>query len=225
LEVDEVYVGSPSLGAVFAYRDAGGEVLADVEVLHIPEHTKLDALIAGESRRHVDERWVVVADEEPVFFVEQYRATGKASYGVFDPDGGSLATFVPEGGIVHREVLVREASSAPVATIRADHHRHVITSADGYEIGYCWREFSSFGSDEDEDVWGLRILEEPDLLDRRALVAMPLVCQLLAYRKRHFDRGGEIGIILLETVPPVGLAVIGVERALDGLYWLRRRLD
>jgi hypothetical protein len=32
-------------------------------------------------------------------------------------------------------------------------------------------------------------------------------------------------MLLVITVPPVGLAVAGVERALDGLYWLRRRLD
>lgn len=61
--------------------------------------------------------------------------------------------------------------------------------------------------------------------NRRALVAAPLVCHLVAFPKRHFDSGGEIGIALLEIVPPVGLPLVVVERTLDGLYWLRRRLD
>ena len=41
---------------------------------------------------------------------------------------------------------------------------------------------------------------------RRALVTAPLVCHLMAFPKRYFD--GQ-----------------GIERAVDGLYWLRRRLD
>jgi hypothetical protein len=225
LEVDELYVGRPTLGATFAYRGADGEVLADVDVLHVPEHPKVDALLAGESSRHVDERWVVVDVEGPLFFVEQYRATGRASYGVFDPEGGPLGTYVSEDGVLHREIVVREASSAPVATIRVAHHRHVITHADGYEIGWCWRAFSAIGNDDDDEVWGLRLTEDAGLLDRRALVAAPLICHLTAHPKRHFDSGGEIGIILLETLPPVGLVVVGIERAVDGLYWLRRRLD
>lgn len=224
LEVDELYVGSPTLGAVFAYRDAAGEMLADVEVLHTPDHSKLDALVAGESMRHVDERWVVVCDEKPLFFVEQYRPVGR-SYGVFDPQGESLGTYVSEGGALHRDVVVREASSAPVASIHVSHHRHVITSASGVELGYCWRAFSAIGNDENDEVWGLVLEAEGDLLDRRAIVAAPLICHLMAFPKRHIDSGGELGIILLETLPPVGLVVLGVERAVDGLYWLRRRLD
>lgn len=141
LEVDELYVGRPALGAVFAYRDASGDILADVEVLHT-ETSKLNALVSGEPMRHVDERWVVAEHGKPVFFVERYGATADSSYAVFDPEGAPLGTFLSEGGV-----------------------------------------------------------------------------------KRHFDSGGEIGIVLLELVPPVGLAVVAVERTLDGLYWLRRRLD
>jgi hypothetical protein len=224
LEEDELYVGRPSLGAVFAYRDANGEVVAGVEVLHTDEDSKLGALVAGESMRHVDEQWVVVEHDRPVFYVERYRVTDE-SYGVFDPEGGPLGTYVSEGGVLHHNLVVREASSAPVATVRVSYHRHVITQADGTEIGYCWRAFSAVGNDEDDEVWGLRVEAEAELLDRRALVAAPLVCHLMAFPKRHIDSGGEIGIVLLETVPPVGLAVVAIERAVDGLYWLRRRLD
>jgi len=156
LEVDEIFVGRPALGAEFAYRDADGEVLADVQVLHTPENSKLGAMLAGESTRHVDERWLVVHDEAPVFFVERYRASGSSSYGVYDPEGGPLGTYVADG-MLHRNVVVREASSAPVATIRVSHHRHVITQADGTELGWCWRAFSAIGNDEDDEVWGLRL--------------------------------------------------------------------
>jgi hypothetical protein len=227
LEADQLFVGRPGLGAVFAYRDASGEILAEVKVLHTPENSKLSALAAGESMRHVDERWVVVEEDDALFFVERYRATGKSSYGVFDPQGAPLGTYLSEGGVLHHDVVVREASSAPVARIRVSHHRHVITHANGDEIGVCWRAFSAFGNDEDDEVWGLRLAvgAEAELLDRRALVAAPLVCHLMAFPKRHFDSGGEIGIILVETVPPIGLAVVVVERTLDGLYWLRRRFD
>lgn len=224
LELDEIFVGSPQLGENFAYWDTNGEVLAGIEVLHTPD-SKVGALLAGESMRHVDERWVVIADDEPLFFVEQYRAAGSSSYGVFDPGGDALGTFVSEGGVLHREVVVREASSAPVATIHVRHHRHVITHANGTQIGYCWRAFSAVGNDEDDELWGLQLEGDAELLDRRALVAAPLVCHLMAFPKRHLDSGGEIGILLLEVVPPVGMVVVGVERALDGLYWRRRRLD
>jgi len=210
---------------VFAYRGADGEILADVAVLHTPEKYKLDALMAGEPTRHVDERWVVVHAGEPLFYVEQYRAAEHESYGVFDPEGASLGTYVSEGGILHHDVVVREATSAPVATIRTRHHQHVITQADGSELGYCWRAFSGVGNDDEDEVWGLRIERPPELLDRRALVAAPLVCHLSAFPKRHLDPEGAVGIVLLATVPPVGLVVLGIERAMDGLYWLRRRLD
>jgi hypothetical protein len=224
LELDEVYVGSPQLGEVFAYWDVAGQILASVDILHTAD-SKVDALLARESTRHVDERWVVSVGEEPVFFVEQYRAAAGSSYGVFGPEGDPLGTFLAEGGVLHRDVVVREATSAPVATMRVRHHRHVITHASGVEVGYCWRAFAAVGNDDNDELWGLRLDAEADLLDRRALVAAPLVCHLMAFPKRHFDSGGEIGIVLLETVPPVGLVVVGVERALDGLYWLRRRLD
>ena len=220
-----MFVGRPSLGALFAYRDGAGNLLADVDVLHTDDDSKLAALAAGESTRHVDERWVVTCDEEPLFFVERYRAADDPAYAVFAPEGTPLATYLPEDSLLHHNLVVREGSSAPVATVRVHHHRHVITDADGTEIGYCWRAFSAVGNDEDDEVWALRVEADPGLLDRRAIVAAPLICHLVAFPKRHFDSGGEIGIALLELVPPVGLPVVVVERTLDGLYWLRRRLD
>jgi hypothetical protein len=225
LSLDEVYVGRPGLGEDFAYRDAGGHIVADVEVLHLDEASRVEALVAGDPSRHVDERWVVLEHERPVFFVERYQPAEDPAFGVFDPDGVHLATFLSEGGLLHRNVLVREAASAPAATISVHHHRHVLTELDGRELGWCWRVFSAVGNDNDDEVWGLKFECEPALLDRRALVAAPLVCHLLAFPKRRADSGSEVAIALFIAVPPVGLAVAIAEHVIDGLYWIRRRFD
>ena len=61
--------------------------------------------------------------------------------------------------------------------------------------------------------------------DRRVLVAAPLVCHLIGPPKRHFDPDSAIATSLLIAVPPVGGVLIVAERAMDGLYWLRRKFD
>lgn len=227
LERDELYVGRPGLGDPFAYRDVDGDVLARVDVLQVEKGARLDAVLAGEGGDHADERWLVVDDrhDEPLFFVERYRPADRPSYGVFTPEGVHLATFLAEGSHLHKNFVVREAASAPVAAIRVRRHRHVIVEADGTEVGWCWRAFSAFAGDDDDEVWGLRLEQPAELLDRRALVAAPLVCHLAAFPKRRVDRGGEIAVFLVTAVPPVGLAVGAIERAVDGMLWLRRRLD
>ena len=60
---------------------------------------------------------------------------------------------------------------------------------------------------------------------RRVLVAAPLVCHLIGRPKRHFDPDSAIATSLLIAVPPVGGVLIVAERAMDGLYWLRRKFD
>src|SRR5205085_2827742 len=77
------------------------------------------------------------------------------SYGVCDPDGTSLGTYVSEGGLLHHDVTVREAATAPAATIRVHRHRHVLAEPDGRELACCWRAFSAVGNDDDDEVWGL----------------------------------------------------------------------
>lgn len=213
------------MGEPFAYRDREGAILADVEVLHLDETSKVGAFLAGDDSDHVDERWVVHEDDSPIFFVERYRPAEDPAYGVFDPDGLHLATYLSDGGLLRRKVLVREAASAPAATIRVHDHRHEITELDGRELGWCWRAFSAYGHDNDDEVWGLRVVGSPTLLDQRALVAAPLVCHLLAFPKRRVDSGSEIAIGLVIAVPPVGLAVAVAEHVIDGLYWVRRRLE
>ena len=89
----------------------------------------------------------------------------------------------------------------------------------------CWKEVDSLGGDTHNEVWGVRIERDADLIDRRTLVAAPLICHLIGHPKRHVDPDCAIATALLVTVPPVGAVVIGVERTADGLYWLRRKLD
>ncbi len=222
-DVEEIYVGCPAIDQILAYRDREFNVLATVE-REFTDDSKVDALLAGDGTRHVDERWVVCRDDEQVFSVERYLAAEHPSYAVFDPTGTPLGAFVCSGGLIRRDVVVREGGSAPVAIIHVAHHRHVITETDGDEVGWCWRAFSGVGDDENE-VWGLRVEERPDLLDQRVLLAAPLVCHLMDNSRRHVDRDCTVACLLAIAAPPVGLPLLAAERAVDALYWLRRHLD
>src|SRR5206468_8634876 len=62
--------------------------------------------------------------------------------------------------------------------LRRRSDRFELLETGGDLIAQCWR------SEVDllwmvDDQWGLTVLEEPKVLDRRALVAWPLVCRLL----------------------------------------------
>ncbi len=151
-DVDEIYVGCPAIDQILAYRDRDFNVLATVE-RKFTDDSKIDALLAGDGIRHIDEHWVVCQDDQPVFSVERYLPAELPSYAVIDPTGTPLGAFVCSGGLIRRDVVVREGGSAPVAVIHVAHHRHVITETDGDEVGWCWRAFSGVGDDENE-VWG-----------------------------------------------------------------------
>ncbi len=222
-DVDEIYVGCPAIDQTLAYRDRDFNVLATVERT-FTDDSKIDALLAGDGIRHIDEHWVVCQDDQPVFSVERYLPAELPSYAVIDPTGTPLGAFVCSGGLIRRDVVVREGGSAPVAVIHVAHHRHVITENDGDEVGWCWRAFSGVGDDENE-VWGLRIEERPDLLDHRVVLAAPLVCHLMSHSRRHVDRDCTVACLLAITAPPVGLPLLAAERAIDALYWVRRHLD
>jgi len=143
-DVDEIYVGCPAFDQILAYRDRDFNVLATVERT-FTDDSKIDALLAGDGIRHIDEHWVVCQDDQPVFSVERYLPAELPSYAVIDPTGTPLGAFVCSGGLIRRDVVVREGGSAPVAVIHVAHHRHVITETDGDEVGWCWRAFSGVG--------------------------------------------------------------------------------
>jgi hypothetical protein len=100
---------------------------------------------------------------------------------------------VPGGDIFHHVVEVRDATSAPVATLVPTRGgRLELRETGGPVLAFTWREEIELATCWD-DKWGLAVFEERSQLDRRALVALPLVCRLMAHnghplktmQKRH----------------------------------------
>lgn len=116
-------------------------------------------------------------DDVEHFHVEAYAAVDRGGWGVFAPDGQPLATYVDDGD----EMVIREAASAPVASLRPMHGRWELVETGGGSLGLCWREAQLFTETIDER-YGLVVFDRPSLLDQRALVAAPLVCWLRWYR-------------------------------------------
>jgi hypothetical protein len=104
-------------------------------------------------------------------------------------------------------------------------HLHALRQSHGARLASCCRVFEPAGNDPRDEVWRLTIESEGELLDHRALVALPLVCHLITHPKRHVDPECVVGLVLLFAVPPVGALVLGVELAIDGLHLLHRRHD
>jgi len=138
-----------------------------------------DALVARDSLRHLNERDTVLdTDDVPAFYVERYRAASDA-YAVFDPDGNALAVYMPGDPFV-----VRDGTGAPVARLHQRKDRLELVEVGGGPIAQCWRSPLDLGSVIDE-MWGLTVLDDPVVLDRRGLVAFPLVCRLLWSQPPH----------------------------------------
>jgi hypothetical protein len=222
LEADELFVGAKSTGSPLTYWDAEDRDLAAVSGT---EPASLTEFLGAELVSKTAEAWKITDDRGPVFLVRRYAASDHPSYDVVDPGGNVLATFFCEGGLLHEEVVVRDDATAPVAEIRTHHHLHELRELHGRRLASCHRTFDPAGNDPHDEVWFVHIEPDADVLDRRALVAAPLVCHLIGHPKRHIDPDCTIAGALLVTVPPVGAVLIGVERAIDGLYWLRRKFD
>jgi hypothetical protein len=131
------------------------------------------ALLDRDSLAHLDERHTVIdIHDAVVFYVERYRAAN-SSFVVFDPGGTPLAVY-----LAGSPVVVRDGTGAPVGRLSPSRDRYQFVETGGDVIGQCWREpvYVQWLVDEQ---WGLTVLAEPAVLERRALVAMPLVCRLL----------------------------------------------
>jgi hypothetical protein len=138
------------------------------------------AVLAGDSLLHLDERHSVIdVFDVPVFHVERYRAASKPAFAVFEPDGDALAVYLSGDPFV-----VRDGTGAPVARLHERKDRLELVEVGGGAIAQCWRSPVDLGWLIDEQ-WGLTVLEEPVVLDRRALVAFPLVCRLLWSQPPH----------------------------------------
>jgi hypothetical protein len=159
------------------YVEPGGDLQATVLAQHFGRgqgEGLVDALLARDSLLHLDERHTVVDEQyASVFYVERYRAASSPSFAVFDPGGAPLAVYVSE-----ETLLVRDGTGAPVATVRDGDDLLAVVETGGGLIAQCWRSplYLQWLVD---DQWSLTVLEEPKVLDRRALVALPLVCRLL----------------------------------------------
>jgi len=131
------------------------------------------ALLDRDSLSHLDERHTIIdVHDSVVFYVERYRAAN-ASFVVFDPGGTPLAVYVSGSPVV-----VRDGTGAPVGRLAPWKDRYQFVETGGDVLAQCWREpvYVQWLVDEQ---WGLTVLAEPAVFDRRALVAMPLICRLL----------------------------------------------
>ena len=227
LEADNLFVGAKETGSRLTYWDGSGRTLAVVNEVSRDGDASFDVkdVVLSELARKAVEAWAIDDAHGPVFLVDRYEATDHPSYDVLAPGGAPLATFLCQGGLLHEHVVVRDDATAPVATIRTRHHLHELRELHGQRLATCRRVVDPAGNDTDDEVWGVEITDAAAPLDRRALVAAPLVCHLMEHPKRHIDPDCMVSTALLVAVPPVGAVLIGVERAIDGLHWLQRKLD
>jgi hypothetical protein len=225
LNQDHLNVGSRTGGGRITYWTGDGPDLAVVEPVGAHDLPELVDMVKDEVVRKLAEAWDIVDDGGAVFSLRRYQGADHPSYDVV-VDGDRVAgTFFHEGGLVHQHVIVRDDASAPVAEIDTrDHVRHV-HRLHGADLAACRRTYDPSGSDEAGEIWSVDIERDASSLDRRVLIAAPLVCHLIGHRKRHLDPDSTIAASLLIAVPPVGGVMILVERVMDGLYWLRRKFD
>jgi hypothetical protein len=173
-------VGGP---LVYVHPDGTPEARVIVNRLAGGVSDAARALLSGQSVHHLEERHTCLdLDDIPLFYVQRYRAVDGAAFAVFRPDGDAMAAYVPYRNVFRKEVEIRDSTGAPVAAMRhSRHHRLDLFETGGSQIAVCWREDVDLGSFVD-DKWGLTVFAEPRCLDRRAIVAAPLICRLLSYR-------------------------------------------
>jgi hypothetical protein len=161
----------------FVFMEPGGSVQATVLTQQLGKgqgESLAGALVARDSLLHLNQRNTVCdLDDVPVFYVERYRAASEAAFTVFEPNGDALAVYLSGNPFV-----VRDGTGAPIARLQERKDRLELVEVGGGPIAQCWRSPLDLGWLVDEQ-WGLTVLEEPAVLDRRALVAFPLVCRLL----------------------------------------------
>jgi len=166
-----------------AFIEPGGQLQATVLSQQLGKgqgESLVGALAARDSLLQLNARHTVLdTDDRPVFYVERYLAASKPGFTVYDPDGDPLAVYLSGNPL-----LVRDGTGAPVAQLRSRTDRLEVVEVGGGPIAQCWRSPLELGWLVDEQ-WGLTVLDEPAALERRALVAFPLVCRLLWGRPPH----------------------------------------
>lgn len=157
-----------SVGGSIVYQGHAGRIEANV----VPEQGDAEA---GRARLSC-----VDLDGDPLFSLETYHAADR-SFTARAPNGEALATYLSKGSLLAPEVLVRDGTSAPVATLRPKPgglETFELFETGAGKLAVCWREDLVLGHELDER-WCLSIYVETRALPRLALVALPLVCLIL----------------------------------------------
>ncbi len=175
-----------SVGGSVVYQGHEGRIEANV----VPEHDAARARL-----RCVD------LDGDPLFSLETYDAADR-SFTARAPSGEALATYLSKGTLLAPEVLVRDGTSAPVATLRPKPgglETFELFETGGNKLAVCWREDLVLGEQIDER-WCVSLYTDRCALPRLALVALPLVCLILfgrparALPKEHHDGEARPGL-------------------------------
>jgi hypothetical protein len=219
LRTDHVFVGSRKVGDPTSFWDDSDRTLATVR------GTQHRDFLVDEVVHHPCEEWNVLDGGVTVFELRRYDPGDHPSYVVMGDDDEPLGTYFCEGSALHNQFVVRDEAAAPVANMRTRHHLHELRDLHGPGLACCRRVLDRYGDDPLQEVWELRIESDDDLLDRRVVLAAPLVSALSSHAKRHIDASCSIAGVLLVAFPPAGLGLLAVEECLDGWYWLRRKLE
>ncbi|HEY9557688.1 MAG TPA: hypothetical protein VIR58_13200 [Acidimicrobiales bacterium] len=223
LETSEVFVGAPLVDGALGYWDVDDRQLARIES---DEDTPglLEDFVAGLVLSSPVHAWRISASDGPVFSIGLYEAADDPSFRILSPEGEHLGTYLCDDGVLRDEILVREEATAPVAEVETRRRLHQLRELHGPPMATCKRVLDRVGDDPLQEVWWLQVHDDRDILDRRVLLALPLVCALTGPMKRSVGPDGVVAGTLLLALPPVGLALLLVEGAIDGWYWLRRQL-
>jgi hypothetical protein len=155
-----------SVGGSIVYQGHEGRIEANV----VPQNHNGRARLA-----------CVEVDGDIVFSLETYDAAEKA-FTARTPGGDALATYLQQGTLLEPDVLVRDGTSAPAATLRPKPgglDTFELHETGGHKLAVCWREDIQLGNFLD-DRWCVSVYDERTrALPRLALVALPLVCIIL----------------------------------------------
>jgi len=159
-----------SVGGSIVYQGHEGRIEANV----VPE-SRIDYQATARARLSC-----VDLDGEPLFSLETYDAADR-SFTARAPNGEALATYLLKGTLLEPEVLVRDGTSAPVATLRPKPgglETFELFETGGGKLAVCWREDLVLGDHLDER-WCVSLYVDTRALPRLAMVALPLVCLIL----------------------------------------------
>jgi hypothetical protein len=125
-------------------------------------------------------RRCIALDGTPVFDVDDYDAAVGGSVVVTDPADADrpLATYVVEG-VLLPAVSVRDDASAPVARLTGSDSLLHLRETGGSDVAVVERRRMQLPGCWVDDRWELRVARELPTLDRRALVAVLLLCRAL----------------------------------------------